>query len=296
MQLADAINFPEAEFLGDFEDGSPEWHEMRTHGVGGSEVGTIAGLNPWESAYALWAKRSGKIPNSFTGNTATRIGKLLEAPILEMFAQDHPELELLKAGTYRSRTMPILHANPDALARHRETGEWFVIEVKTAKYTWDYVPHHYVAQVQHYLDVMGIKRAYIVALTGMIPFEQIIEADEFQQGVQRNMALEFWDGLATDTAPAWDGSESTYQAVRAMHPLIEETEVNVTDLYAELLSAQDSFTASEAALKEVKSKLLDRMGYAKTAYVELDQDKTMRVASRQIRGGTPTLILDRKAL
>jgi predicted phage-related endonuclease len=42
----------EAKFLGDFEAGSQEWHDLRNEGgaIGGSDIGAIAGLSPWESA------------------------------------------------------------------------------------------------------------------------------------------------------------------------------------------------------------------------------------------------------
>ena len=50
-----------AQHLGTFESNSPEWHALRSQGVGGSLVGTIAGLNKWESAYTAWAKYTGKI-------------------------------------------------------------------------------------------------------------------------------------------------------------------------------------------------------------------------------------------
>jgi len=52
-----------AKLVGVFEQGSAEWHEAREQSIGGSEMGTILGLNPWESAYALWAKKTGKIEN-----------------------------------------------------------------------------------------------------------------------------------------------------------------------------------------------------------------------------------------
>jgi putative phage-type endonuclease len=294
MELASSTNFPEAKFLGDFESNSPEWHEIRSHGIGGSEIGTIMGLNPWESAYALWAKRAGKIPNSFTGNTATYIGNLLEEPILKMFAENHPELEVFRAGTYQSKAVTFMQANPDALARHRETGEWFVVEVKTARYLWDSVPEHYVSQVQHYMYVMGIKRAYLTALTGMEPFEAMIEADEFQQSIQVDMAIRFWNNLAGDIAPDWDGSESTYQAVRQMHPLIEDREVELGELGINLWNAQRKADEAKQELNEYKSRIMDIMGYAKTATVTLDGEQPVKVASRQIRGGFPTLVIHKK--
>ncbi len=296
MQIADSTNFPNAVFLGTFEDGSDEWHEVRSDGIGGSEIGTIMGLNPWESAYALWAKRTGQIENNFTGNTATEVGKWLEGPIIDRFAQKHPELEVFSAGTYASKEMRFLHANPDALARHRETGEWFVIEAKTAKYPWESVPAHYISQVQHYMDVMGIARAYVVGLVGMEPYEELIEADTFQQAAQRDLAFAFWQNLQEYTRPAWDGSEQTYQAVRAMHPLIEDREVDLGQLGIDLLAAQKIADAAYTKLTEYKSQVLDAMGYAKSGYVQVDSGKTLKVASRQIRGGYPALIVNKKGI
>lgn len=286
--------FKGAEYLGKFEDDSPEWHEIRSQGIGGSEIGTIMGLNPWESAYALWAKKSGKIENTFTGNTATRLGKLLEEPILQMFQENHPNLTLHRPGTFRMRNLSILHANVDALAYDPETGEWAVVEVKTARYQWDSIPEHYVAQVQHYMDVLGLKKAYIVALCGMEPFEALVEADEFQQSVQRDRAIQFWYGLQDGKAPEWDGSESTYQVVRQMHPLIEDREEEIGELGIGLWNAQLRFDEAQKELNSYKSAVMDAMGYAKHATVTVDGEPTIQVASRQIRGGYPALIINRK--
>jgi hypothetical protein len=36
MQLADVTNFPEAEFIGDYDSDTPEWHKIRSEGIGGS--------------------------------------------------------------------------------------------------------------------------------------------------------------------------------------------------------------------------------------------------------------------
>jgi putative phage-type endonuclease len=296
MLLADSKNFKFAHFLGQFEDGSPEWHEVRSGGIGGSEIGTIMGLNPWESAYALWAKKTGQIEDSFKGNTATRVGKLLEEPILKMFAEDHPELELFAAGTYASKEVGYMHANPDALARHRETGEWYVIEVKTARYPWDSVPEHYIAQVQWYMDVMGIDKGYLVGLVGMEPVEFSITADMFQQKAQRDAAHRFWERCKKLERPEWDGSDSTYQAVRRMHPLIEDREVELGEFAVNFSKAQREADKAMSELNEYKSILLDHMGYAKHAVATLDDGTKVRVASRQIRGGVPTLIVNKKGM
>ena len=63
MEIYAPQEFNGAKLVGVFESGTSDWHEARAYSLGGSEIGTIMGLNPWESAYALWAKKTGKIEN-----------------------------------------------------------------------------------------------------------------------------------------------------------------------------------------------------------------------------------------
>ena len=37
------------------------WLKMRTQGIGGSDAGTIVGLNPWKSKYELWLEKTGQV-------------------------------------------------------------------------------------------------------------------------------------------------------------------------------------------------------------------------------------------
>ena len=87
--------FNGATLLGVFESGSEEWHDARHSGIGGSEIGTIMGLNPWESAFALWAKRTGQIPDNPPENWSIRFGRAFELPMLELWAEEHPEYEVV---------------------------------------------------------------------------------------------------------------------------------------------------------------------------------------------------------
>jgi putative phage-type endonuclease len=284
-------NFPQATHLGNFESDSPEWHEARKHSIGGSEIGTIMGLNPWESAYTLWAKKLELIPNSFQENWAIRLGKAFEEPILKLFGQQHPELEIYRAGSFVSKEFEFMHANPDAMARNKETGEWIVIEVKTARYNWDALPAHYACQVQHYMHVMGVSKAIVVAVAGMDWFEYEVEADEFVQLTQADYATMFHKSLTDGTRPEWDGSESTYQTVRQQHPQIDDTEVELGTLGLQLKNAQAMLDESQSQVNLLKSMVLDTMQYAKTGFVLKDGQK-IKVATRQARrDGVPYLVI-----
>jgi putative phage-type endonuclease len=285
--------FNEATLLGVFESGTSAWHEAREDSIGGSEVSTIMGLNPYESAYALWAKKTGKIPSLVVENWAIRFGKAFEEPILQLWSQEHPEYEVFTTGTYQDALLPFRHANPDALARHRETGEWIVVEVKTARSTWDSVPAGYVAQVQHYMDILGLKQAAIVAVAGMTWYDTWVERDDFEIEAQRQRVAEFYTMMMSDQRPAWDGSESTYEAVRYQHPDIVNEEVEIEALF-ELSNLQAAYDKANNELREAKSQVLNAMGNAKHAYMEIE-GKKIRVASRQARrDGVPYLVVHKR--
>jgi putative phage-type endonuclease len=284
-----------ARLLGIYTAGSPEWHSERTNGIGGSEVGTILGLNPYESAYALWAKRTGRIPSEVKENWAIRFGKAFESPILGLWAEDHPEWAVYTTGTYEHVDTPYLHANPDALAYNPQTDEWMVIEVKTARNTWDEVPPGYIAQVLHYMHVLGIRRGCLVAVAGMTWNEYEVPYNEEMIEAQNSLIGYFWQSLKHDTRPSWDGSDATYHAVRAQHTDIDGSEVELGQLGLELINAQDDVDAATRNLNLIKSQVLDKMGNAKFGLVTNDK-QARKVASRQIRGGKPSLIVNKKGM
>lgn len=292
MALHAPETFNGAKLLGVFESGTAEWHEARADGIGGSEVGTILGLNPWESPYYLWATKTGQLPPKVLDSFAVKLGVALEPTILDvLLPQAHPDWEIYRTGTYQHPTIPFLHANPDALAK--VNGEWVVVEVKTSRNYWSETPPAYTAQVMHYLNILGIKRGVIVGLVAMDWVETWVEFDEFEAKVIEQKATEFWKLVQEGTAPDFDGSESTYTAVREMHPNIDGTEIEIDGLHR-LPLAQAAFEEAEAKLKQIKSEVLDKMGSAQHAYIDVDGEK-IRVASRQARGnGTPFLVVRKK--
>jgi putative phage-type endonuclease len=290
MEIHAPQEFNGAKLVGVFESGTRDWHEARAYSLGGSEIGTCMGLNPWESAYALWAKKTGKIDNPPLTNWAVRFGQAFEEPILKLWAEEHPEYEVFTTGTYQDCDNPWLHANPDALAKHKETGEWLVVEVKTARTSFESLPPTYEAQVRHYMMVMKIQRSVVVAVAGMTWQEFWVDRDEFTEQVQLDQAKRFMAHITNDTKPDYDGAESTYEVIRKLHPLIDDTEIEIDGLH-QLILAQQEFDAAEAKFNKMKSWVLDLMGNAKHAYIVADGQQ-IRLASRQARrDGVPYLVV-----
>lgn len=278
--------FGKAVLIGDFENQSPEWHELRSKGIGGSQVGTILGLNQWESAYTLWAKLTGKIPESFEQNEKMFWGTVLEPVIRDEWAKQNPEFEIFETGTWAD---DYRHANPDGILKLGD--EFGLLEIKTAGYRWDVVPPQYVAQCQWYMHLLGLKWCKLVVLFQGNTLETYhLDYDAKFALDMVNRVQDFWDGVKSDFAPNWDGSESTYQTVRAMHPDIVEDEVELGDLGATLLFNQANYDHAQESLNQIKSIILDFMGKAKYGLVG---GKVLVTRSAR-NGGTPYLTMTKK--
>lgn len=279
-------SFPNADVVGDFDPGSVAWHEARKGSIGGSQVGAILGLNPWESAMTCFLKVTGQIASDITPSMSMRLGTKLESPILEIFQEEHPELKVSTTGTYRSRFLPWAHANPDAIAEDAN-GNLTVIEIKYSGDYWSEPPRHYVAQVNWYMFVTGVTRAVIVALCGSSYKEFVIEYDNFVIDGMVDQVKQFWTGVERGVAPDWDGSESTYESMRQLNKDVVDEEVDLGDLGMYLVLAADKLDEAQKHFNELRSRTLDALGLAKYGIVE-----DVRVCSRQMSSsGVPFLKL-----
>lgn len=257
------IEMPKADLIGQFENNSPEWHEARKGAIGGSQVGAILGLNPWESAVTAFYKFTGQISDEVQPTISMRLGTKLEEPILEIFYENHPEMLRLETGTYQSKANKRFHANPDSLFKFG-TDEIGVIEVKFSRDYWNEIPKHYEAQLRWYLGVLGLKRGVFAVLAGSSYQEFEIEHDDFQFEAMVAQVNRFLDHCDTNTRPAWDGSESTYETIRSLNPTINPDEIcELGDLGMYLTLAFNDVQEAELKYRELQSRTLDAMESAK---------------------------------
>ena len=282
-----------AQCLGVFENNSPEWHELRDGHVGGSLVGTIAGLNKWESPYTAWAKFTGKISDEIPDSPAMEWGRRLESVVLAKFQDEHPELDVFdQIGTWQNLERPYQIANPDGLAVEPD-GSLSIVEIKTARVADDWengVPLYYLTQVQWYLSCLGLSKGYVAVLIGGSDYREfLVDADHFQQQADFGLVEQFLDYCDQDQAPDWDGSMSTYETVRKMHPEIRDDEIELGPLGEELMAAIENENAAKSAVNKLKSRVMDKMGFAKRGMVN-----GQHTFSRQARGtGSPYLVTKR---
>jgi putative phage-type endonuclease len=286
-KLSTDINeLQDAVLLGDFANGSPEWHELRNEpgAVGGSDIAAIAGLSTWESAITKWAKKTGQIPDEVAPNMSMKLGTKLEAPILELFADEHPELEIYETGTWANKTYDWARANLDGLYKDAD-GNWGIIEVKFSRDYWTQVPQSYRAQVLWYMKVFGIRQAKLVALAGSSYMEFDIEWDEFEAQTLWESALRFRQACLDLKMPDWDGSNSTLETIRALSPNIEDGEADLDELGVHYFNSVQDAEKANKLMTDLKARVIKAMEGKKRGIIYGEHLLSLRSRA----GGAPYL-------
>lgn len=268
-----------AEFIGRFKTGSPEWHQARAGALGGSEIAAALGLSPFESPFSLWHRKAGLIgPTEDNGEMYW--GRRLEAPIRDEFEWRHlGEYDpAIKVGTWRHAERRWQVANPDALlyepAPDRQDAPVAILECKAARNrdAWgaegsDDVPVYYRAQAMWYMDVFEVQTAHIAVLfTGSDYAEFVVEFDEMEAAILRERGRMFVESLNAGIRPDIDSHAKTYDTIRALHPGIEDYEVELErDLALPYLEAVAAFEVAAQAKREHTARVLDAIGDGRKA-------------------------------
>jgi putative phage-type endonuclease len=269
--------------LGHHQPNTPEWDALRANGIGGSEIAAVVGLSPWESRFSLWHRKRGNLGRQ-TVNASMDWGTRLEDVIADAYAETRNLLDIQSAGTYAHHQRPWQIANPDRLLWDDKHGHVGLLEVKTASafdvHEWgrepDAIPPYYRCQVLWYMDALELPRADLAVLIGGSDYrEYTITYSPGEAAWLRDQGAAFWQSVLVNEMPDIDGSDATYEAVRALNPDINGDTVEVDpDLHDWFQTSKKAAEAAKAEHTAAKATLLDSMGQAK--YAELDGQRVYR--------------------
>lgn len=189
-----------------------EWLEARKQGVGASEIGTILGVNPYDTPYQLWLRKTGRAP-MVEENFLMKAGHYLESAIAQ-FCADETGVEIIKqsAGDFIvvDQSRQFLRVSPDRYAwlpnsRHTKENK-VIIECKsTQKQIFeDDIPLSWFTQVMYQLGVCEMNQAYLAWLTQGREFgyKHIVFDADFYNDVIVPAAEKFWvDNILADKEP-----------------------------------------------------------------------------------------------
>lgn len=197
-----------------------EWLSLRSQYIGGSDAAAVIGLNPYKSAYALWAEKTGQVA-PFEGNVATRVGNHLEQLVATMYSEETGNKVRNDNRTYFNDVYPWACANVDRRILHQRAG----LEIKTTndrskikQLLERSIPPDWQCQMTHYMAVTGLERWDLAALCGSRELI-LLSLDRDEQDINALMTTEqaFWECVKNREPPGVDGSESTADTLSVMY-------------------------------------------------------------------------------
>jgi len=263
-----------------------EWLKHRQQGIGGSDIASMLGINPFHSPLALYWDKVSNIEIDEEENVPAEVGIALEPYMKKKLT----EWILINEGWEKEVKIDdckyILqhHENPLALANvdgiiEWEDGELCVAEYKTTSernyklWEGDNIPDYYYLQTQWYLYTTGLEICYLAFLIGNRKFDvKIIERNDAVIEQLVKQTNDFWNNfIISKIPPSPDGSISSGQTIKRMYPeeevgkIIDITNIQNQGELERLDIAKTKKKENEADIYLINQDLQMKMGDAELA-------------------------------
>ena len=141
-----------------------DWHTGRTKGIGGSDVASLLGLNPYKNNVELWREKTGRAKSEDISRKPCVIyGKKAEEYLRELFKLDYPQYEVTHSpyDLHIHKDFNFIRASLDGELLEVKTALKGIFECKTTEIRraqdwkkWDKkIPMNYFCQVLHYFII-----------------------------------------------------------------------------------------------------------------------------------------------
>lgn len=252
-----------------------EWLKDRKKGIGGSDAAAIIGLNPYSTAYSVWADKLDLVPPK-QDSEAMRQGRDFEDIVAHRFMEATGKKVRRKNSIIRNPEYPFAHATVDRLV----VGENAGLECKTTsslnlkKFRDGEYPDTYYCQCVHYMAVTGADRWYLAVLVlGKEFLWYTIERN--QDEIDALMAEEkyFWGTYVEQKKqPPVDGYKPTTEAIDIIYKDAISNETPVDLFGREILF--ENLANVKAQIKELKCVQEE---YEQTIKTDLGENETGQV-------------------
>ena len=231
--------------------------ENRNGYIGGSDIGTIMGVNQWKSPYTLWAEKTGLIEaEDISDKDAVWFGVMEEDIIAKRFTMK-TELKVKKSNyAYGCKEYPYLRGHVDRIAAK---GKWG-LEIKTTsswnktKYDEGEIPESHYWQCMFYMFLTGWDTWYLATKRDNRFYMTKISRDD--EAIERMLDAceDFWNHVQSGEPVEIDGSDSTQETLEQMYPEEHQGETVNLDSQEDTLLALLALGLKEKEIKELKTK------------------------------------------
>ena len=246
-----------------------EWLRYRKSGIGGSDVAAILGISKWNSAISLWLDKTNQTNEPVEENEAMQWGTIMEPIIRNHFAEVTGKTVVEVKAMLQHPEYPFMLADVDGLTEDDE-GHPAILEIKTAseykRSEWENdIPSYYQTQVQHYLCVTGVQKAYVAVLIGGNSFKVYeVDADAEIQSMLIAVEKDFWNKVQNMIRPELDGSDAAKNLLDSLYHggiseeiVMPDEAIEYVDAYIEACAEEDN---AKAKKQEASNHIKEIMG------------------------------------
>lgn len=234
-----------------------EWLHWRKRGIGGSDVAALLGISKWKSELELWLGKTNQADDLVEENEAMEWGHIMEPVIRNHFAEVMGKPVVEVKAIMQHPEYPFMLADVDGLTVD-DDGNPAILEIKTAseykRGEWkDDIPPYYQTQVQHYLAVTGVSKAYVAVLIGGNSFKVFeVDADSEVQRMLIAVEREFWNKVQNMIRPEIDGSDAATKLLDRAYGggmkeqiILPEQAIEYVNRYIEASAEEDNAKAKK---------------------------------------------------
>lgn len=291
------------------EEDEAEWLNVRTKGIGGSDIGAICGVSPFTSARQIYFNKTGQYEEALKPGAAAlermHFGHLLEPIVADEFAR-RTEKKLIEVGaTFCHKDFPWMRANVDRLIVDDEGKPYGILECKTtSEYNneeWESgeILMSYIYQLNWYLYILDLHYGAFACLVGGNKFYhyEVFRNDELINDTLIPAAKSFWyDNVLALKEPELQATDTEF--VNTTFSEVEKnSELTMTgDLENELartvFECKRKIKELEATMEEAQNRLKDRLqdheiGYCRDYTIKWSPRSQTRVDSTLLKQNFP---------
>jgi putative phage-type endonuclease len=242
-----------------------KWLMERKNYLGGSDLGAIAGLNPYRTALDVYLDKTSDDIAEDT-NSAMHWGTLLEDVIAKEYAQVTGYDVEIEPNTIYHPKYKFLGANIDRWVGDKE----YILECKTAGFTkakeWgeqgtDQVPESYLVQVAFYAAICNVPKVDIAVLIGGQDFRiYTYERNKELEDKLINIACNFWNNhIEKRIPPKCVSTRDTFNLFPQSNYQEIVAEDNIMEKWEELKAAREEESRIQTNIEKLKVEIQEFM-------------------------------------
>ncbi|MGM9759308.1 MAG: YqaJ viral recombinase family protein [Parabacteroides sp.] len=261
-----------------------EWLRHRESGIGSSEVGTLLGLNPWETPYQLWRRKRGlDAPKEET--FAMKAGHYLEDAV-SLFYRDETGKEIIKSSASDwlivNDEKNYLRVSPDRTfwipGKPKSDRNKGILECKTTQMEVDKdsLPQHWFCQLQYQLGVAELEQGALAWLTmgREFGYKDILFDAEFYAWMIEEVDRFWIDNIVGGQEPPLSNVEDVLiKNPRHMAGKSVEADDDTLELCRSLKALKESMSVDKTEKDRIEGVLKMRIGDAESIFTQADGRK-----------------------